>query len=413
MRRTWATIGTVGLGLGMAAAALVAACTEPLSEETDAGTTDADVRDTATPRDAAESDAARTPDTSTADSGAGDAGAVDAAEDGTTGDAGADASDAGPADASDSGTADASDASTPPRPTTATTLAGILDFDITATALAMRTAAGMSTCALPACATVTGPFALGATNDPFAVAGTKIYFVSFGSGTLSRDIYSINLDGTGKARNAPNHIWNGSMTLYALDGSQTNVRAMFRAVPTVGNGRFETRLVTANPPGPNMDRIGRPTATMHSNVGATVSYGPPQNITGSNLMPAQMSTTGANIPVPATTPTSIAVSERGAGVMYPAVVILRNGNLEACPTAADCAAWTNLGALGSVYNLDGTHLYVGTATGLSRCTLQEIATAGTCTLAPHVTGEAVEAPILLTATEVWYRSGANVRRVAK
>lgn len=405
MRRTWATIGTVGLGLGMAAAALVAACTEPLAEETDAGTTDADVRDTSTPRDAAGSDGAQAPDTSTTDAGAEDTGATDAAADGTTGDSGADASDAG--------TADAADASTPPRPTTATTLAGILDFDMTGTALAMRTAAGMSTCALPACATVTGPFALGATNDPFAVAGNKIYFVSFGSSPQTKDLYSINLDGTGKTRNAPNLIWTGSMTLYALDGGQSNVRAMFRAVPTVGNGRFETRLAQATPAAPNTDRIGRPTPTMHSNVGATVSYGPPQNITGSNLMPAQMSTTGAAVPVPATAPSAIAVSERGAGVTYPAVVILRNGNLEACPTAADCAAWTNLGALGSVYNLDGTHLYVGTATGLSRCTLQEIATAGTCTLAPHVTGEAVEAPILLTATEVWYRSGDNVRRVAK
>jgi hypothetical protein len=406
MGRRWATIGTLGLGIGIgiAAAALVAACTEPLVEEADAGAADAGTGDTSTRPDARTEDGASAPDTSTSDAGAGDA-----TSDGTTGDSGADASDAGSTDA-----ADAADATTPPpRPTTTTTLAGILDFDMTGSALAMRTAAGMSTCALPACAAVTGPFALNATNDAFAVAGTKIYFVSFGSSAQTRDLYSINLDGTGNARNAPNLIWTGSMSLYALDGSQSNVRAMFRAAPPVGGGRFETRLASANPAAPNTDRIGRPTATMHSNVGATVSYGPAQNITGSNLMPAQMTTTGATLPVPATPPTAIAVSERGATVTYPAVVILRNGNLEACPTAADCAAWTNLGALGTVYNLDGTHLYVGSATGLSRCTLQEIATAGTCTLAPHVTGEPVEAPILLTSTEVWYRSGANVRRVGK
>jgi hypothetical protein len=407
MGRRWATIGTVGLGLGIAAAALVAACTEPLLEEADAGAADAGTGDTSARPDARTEDGASAPDTSTSDAGAGDA-----TPDGTTGDSGADASDAGSTDAADA--ADAADATAPPpRPTTTTTLAGILDFDMTGAALAMRTAAGMSTCALPACATVTGPFALNATNDAFAVAGTKIYFVSFGSSAQTRDLYSINLDGTGNARNAPNLIWTGSMSLYALDGSQSNVRAMFRAAPPVGGGRFETRLAQANPAAPNTDRIGRPTATMHSNVGATVSYGPAQNITGSNLMPAQMTTTGATLPVPATPPTAIAVSERGATVTYPAVVILRNGNLEACPTAADCAAWMNLGALGTVFNLDGTHLYVGSPTGLSRCTLQEIATAGTCTLAPHVTGEPVEAPILLTSTEVWYRSGANVRRVGK
>lgn len=409
MRRTLTTIGMAGLGLWVATSVGLGACSDSV-ETTDAGEGDA-TADSRPTEDSATGDSATAADTSTADVTNGDTGTVDSGSDGATADAMADVADA--ADAADAAMADAADASVPLKPGTVATLAGLLDFDLTSTALAMRTAGGMSTCALPGCAAVTGPFALAASNDPFAVAGSKIYYVSFGSSPQTRDLYSINLDGTGRARNTPNLVWTGSMTLYALEGGPSNVRAMFRAVPTVGGGRFETRNAFANPVAPNADRIGRPTATLHSNVGATVGYAPPQNITGANLLPAQMVTTGATVPLPATTPSSIAVSARGGDVTYPAVVILRNGELEACPTAADCAAWTNLGALGTVYNLDGVHLYVATATGLSRCTLQEIGTAGTCTLTPHVTGEIVEAPILLTPTEIWYRSGADVRHVAK
>ncbi len=408
--RALTTIGTAGLGLWIAVAVGLGACSDRPVEATDAGETDA-TADTQPNQDSATNDGATAADTSTADATKGDAGRVDAEVDGAITDATADANGADAADAASG--ADAADANVPLKPGTAATLAGLLDFDLTSNALAMRTAGGMSTCALPGCAAVTGPFALAASNDPFAVAGSKIYYVSFGSSPQTRDLYSIHLDGTGRARNTPNLVWTGSMTLYALEGGPSNVRAMFRAVPTVGGGRFETRNAFANPVAPNADRIGRPTATLHSNVGATVGYAPPQNITGANLLPAQMVTTGATVPLPATTPSSIAVSARGGDVTYPAVVILRNGELEACPTAADCATWTNLGALGTVYNLDGVHLYVATATGLSRCTLQEISIMGTCTLAPHVIGEIVEAPLLLTSTEIWYRSGADVRHIAK
>ncbi|MBL0193387.1 MAG: hypothetical protein IPQ09_04020 [Myxococcales bacterium] len=122
---------------------------------------------------------------------------------------------------------------------------------------------------------------------------------------------------------------------------------------------------------------------------------------------------GVSAPVPATPPTLVAVSAAGPTVPHPTVVVLRDGNVEACPLATPCLAWLNLGALGTILNLDDRHLYIGTPTGLSRCALSEIGTAGTCTLVPHGPVEAVEEPLYLTTTHAWYRSGTQVRRVLK
>ncbi|MBK6460868.1 MAG: hypothetical protein IPF92_07660 [Myxococcales bacterium] len=107
------------------------------------------------------------------------------------------------------------------------------------------------------------------------------------------------------------------------------------------------------------------------------------------------------------------MSAAGPTVPHPTVVVLRDGNVEACPLATPCLAWLNLGALGTILNLDDRHLYIGTPTGLSRCALAEIGTAGTCTLVPHGPVEAVEEPLYLTTTHAWYRSGTQVRRVLK
>jgi hypothetical protein len=116
---------------------------------------------------------------------------------------------------------------------------------------------------------------------------------------------------------------------------------------------------------------------------------------------------------PATDPTALAISAMGATVPYPAVVVVRAGNVEVCPLATPCTAWINLGALGTTINMDGTHLYVGTATGLQRCALSEIGTVGTCTLAAFGPNEAVNAPLYLTSTAAWYRSGTRVQRIIK
>ncbi len=156
--------------------------------------------------------------------------------------------------------------------------------------------------------------------------------------------------------------------------------------------------------GANTARVARARDFYHSNKGGAVAY---------YLPSSPPSFTGVSAPVPATPPTLVAMSAAGPTVPHPTVVVLRGGNVEACPLATPCLAWLNLGPLGTILNLDDRHLYIGTPTGLARCALAEIGTAGTCTLVPHGPAEAVEEPLYLTTTHAWYRSGTQVRRVLK
>ncbi len=48
-----------------------------------------------------------------------------------------------------------------------------------------------------------------------------------------------------------------------------------------------------------------------------------------------------------------------------------------------------------------------------RCTQQEIGTLGTCTLAAAGPAEVVSAPLYLTTTDAWYRSGDRIRKIRK
>ena len=164
----------------------------------------------------------------------------------------------------------------------------------------------------------------------------------------------------------------------------------------------------------NSGRVARAAGPYHTNTGGAVAHYTP--VSRPTAPPAPLATAtfdGVAAPVPATGPTLVAVSAAGPTVPHPTVVVLRDGNVEACPLATPCLAWLNLGALGTILNLDDRHLYIGTPTGLSRCALAEIGTAGTCTLVPHGPAEAVEEPLYLTTTHAWYRSGTQVRRVLK
>lgn len=407
------TVVLSSVSLLLLSASTMAACTDTLGGAEDAGApeiADAEVGDTSKPSpDAARLDAAIDAN-KPSEGGLADANAD--VLDGATNDGAT--SDGATNDATTNDASDASDGAVPlPPVTTKATVVGLADFDFTDTHLVTRATAGFSVCTLPACADGAAIAGVNNLDNNFSIAGTKLYFLGFGMTTTARDLYSINFDGTGRAQRSPATVWNGSTTVYSFLGDATNVSFLLRAVPLVGGGRYQTLGITANPAAPNAHRVPRPTAYAHSNVGATVAYRPPQNPSGSAVIAPTMVTTGATVPLPVTAPTAIAVSARGATVTYPAVVILRNGSLEACPTAADCAAWVDLGALGTIFTMDGEHLYVGGPTGLARCTLTEIATLGTCTLKAHVTGEAVSPPLLVTATDVWFRSGDDVRRVAK
>lgn len=160
-------------------------------------------------------------------------------------------------------------------------------------------------------------------------------------------------------------------------------------------------------------RVARATGIYHTNIGGAVASYTPAHNPPPDGAPVPAAFNGVPAPIPTTRPTLVAVSANGPTVPHPTVVVLRDGNVEACPLANPCLAWLNLGALGTILNLDDQHLYIGTPTGLSRCALAEIGTAGTCTLVPHGPVEAVEEPLYLTTTHAWYRSGTQVRRVLK
>lgn len=74
--------------------------------------------------------------------------------------------------------------------------------------------------------------------------------------------------------------------------------------------------------------------------------------------------------------------------------------------------FTTVGTGATTINADAQHLYIGKATGLGRCALTEIQATNTCTLAP-MSADPVSAPLYITDTHVWYRSGTKVQRVVK
>ena len=102
----------------------------------------------------------------------------------------------------------------------------------------------------------------------------------------------------------------------------------------------------------------------------------------------------------------------GVNLPYPAVA-MRQGADFGVVRAGVPGFFFTLGTGATTITIDERYLYVGTPTGLGRCELSEIATLNTCTLAPLSTGEPVQAPLYLTATHAWYKSGTLVRRVAK
>ena len=300
-----------------------------------------------------------------------------------------------------------------PTPTTLADFPGLADFDFAGTTLVYRVAGDLFTCPLLSCSSGSLVPNVGARDVEFAVAGQKIFFIGYGSLATSRDIFSIQFDGTNRRRNQPSFEYLGSNSLSSLSGGVSDVRALFRSVPRLGRNIYENSLVTMRPNATNSGRIGRPTPNLHSSYGSNVVYFPAESHDGTTLTPPSIVTTGATVPTPVSPPSVVAVSPRGPSVLHPMVIVRRGLEIEACPTSADCTEWIPLGQLGRPITLDGEFLYVGRPDGLSRCTLAEIATVHRCTLSPLVDGEAVEAPLYLTVNYLYYRSGTRVRRVSK
>ena len=350
-------------------------------------------------------------DATTTDSDAGDASAlqdasVDAAEDA------ADASDAGPPVPA-------------VPPTVLANVPGLLDFDITDTKLATLVGTTVSVCALPGCAARTPVPAVVGKAGLFGMTSDRIVYyertttpVPPSPASQIDNAFTIAFDGTARVQvsnlqtvGVQNMVFAAHL---ALGMTTTSYGGTWVRPADLGRRTLFANIAIGNP-----HRVGRTTAFAHENVGANVFYLPEQqkfvvegNSSGA-FTPPVLTTTDVNVVLPPGVPVAIGTSERGPGVTYPMLVARIGAKLFACPTSTDCSAWIDLGALGTVFTLDADNLYFGDARGLSKCTLAEIATRGTCTPNRMLKDVLVEAPLLLRGTDVVWKSGAEVLSIPK
>lgn len=299
--------------------------------------------------------------------------------------------------------------------TTVFTTAGLTDFDINGTHLVYRTP-GFVHCTLPACADPT-TLAVNPAMRPdawFAGDDDLLYYAQGGGAAMPLDLASRTYANVaGPTVNLGTSSSSYSQNLVSFHRG-LNPMALVREVPKpLGGGRFQYNWGGRSG---NSFRTAQATGMRHNNGAALASYIPARQVApppGAGL-PSVFAITGhpgASAPKPATDPTIVAVSAPGGA--DPTVFVVRGGMLEACPLATPCVAWRNLGAMTSPFNVDATHLYVGTDTGLKRCALAEIGASSTCTLVAAGPNEAVSAPLYLTATDAWYLSGATIRTIPK
>lgn len=320
----------------------------------------------------------------------------------------------------DTGAGTASPTPTSP-PRTVVEIMGLDDFDFTDRRLAVRVAGVLSTCALPGCVGRTNVPNIGEQNGAFSIAGDRLYFSAKALGTNQDNVFSIAFDGTLRERRSSPMVAGGPasyLTMRSFAGGLTKVEQVVRWVRTDEAG-YRTVVETTSGSSANMARVGRPTRNSHENFGAAARFVAEQlpfvvseQNPSRDVVPASLAVTGASVP-PVVNPEAIAVSPRGPGVAHPMVVVLESGILKACPTEVDCTKWIELGPLARAFNLDAENLYLGDERGLSKCSLEEIATQRTCTPKPMVSGEPVSVPMYLTDSEVLYRSRNKVRAVPK
>lgn len=285
----------------------------------------------------------------------------------------------------------------------------VSNFDFNASNLVYRLSTGWYSCPLDNCVAPVGPFAVTTLSSPALGGNDRLYFSA--SAGPDFGLRSIGLDWTGNRAERDPSIY--QTVSYAIHTGHTNVLFVTREAPSA-SGPFATATFMLDA-AMNLSRVPRSNGYENSNFGGVFArYRPGSDPT--------FETSGAIVPVPPTQPQVLAVSERGPQAPYPAVVGAWYGHLWSCSTSgASCPAWTHLGAFASDRAIgnqtasilaDATHLYVGTAAGVGRCTLQEIVTRGTCTVVPRTTLP-FRAPLLATRTHVYFASGGRIVRFAK
>ncbi len=315
------------------------------------------------------------------------------------------------------------DAAVPP-PETLADIPNLGSFDFEGDTLAYRLAvAGPSevyTCTMPGCAASTALPSVMATHH--TVASGKVFYTGPGPSAVNKAaLHSIHLDGTGAAVVTDDAAYTGRIQVTNMFGGLARQVADTTRTPLVGvagTGVMET----------NVGRISSlPAASTHLHeVGDQSIRGSwPDLLMGTGTLPTLRNQGGCIgnclVGSMATTPrTSEGVPLANP---YVAVVVMSSlsSNIVVCDMkTTNCTGWNFIGRGFSV-NLDAKYLYIagfldgtaGTKRGIGRCTLAELSTLGTCTLAP-IAEELATGPIYLipglNPTHVIYRSGTRVRR---
>lgn len=298
---------------------------------------------------------------------------------------------------------------TPPPVRTVGTLGGLTDFDFDETTLVLASKSGMSTCAFDACS-APSPLS-GGPRAPlgFAVAGGRVYYDDARSAN-DHDLASVALDGSGARTEATYAPFTAGATFYSFHGGES-VYGLLRRTPMVDAGRFEHVFLSPATRVENGARVGRITPNVHTNRGARVQSIPAERPSVIRSEPWSFEVAGATVPKPASEPLAVGTSPsttRGA-VATQTVVIRRGEHLEACPLVdGRCDRWLDLGAVPGTFTLDDDALYVGNESGLFACGLADLASTQTCTFT-QLAEEPVSAPLYVTARELVYRRGSDVR----
>ncbi len=317
-------------------------------------------------------------------------------------------------------------------------LANLTHFDFEGSTLlyTVSTAATkVNTCTLPGCAdgaevpNVTMETASNRYFAPALVGGYIQYPVAMQSGSSWTVMAQRSLDGAtagasgtlGCARVgfAPSdpivYGAHGGVGFVGLYRCITNAQASYRA--------FDYRTASTGA-GTNPDRVGRGAASRHTNGDAVVTFTPgSQTYTPMGEMPQAPVMTGTHLGGtytggnrdPSTWPAELVTSPKSVGgvdIAHPTVAFrTAAGGLRIFRRASPYGTLV-LPHVVTTLNLDERYLYVGQPAGLGRCELSEIATRSTCTLSA-MTADAVQAPLYITPTHVWYRSGTRIRRATK
>jgi hypothetical protein len=307
------------------------------------------------------------------------------------------------------------------------------DFQGTTLVYTIRTA-DVYTCTVPGCAdgaTVPNITQSLASNRAFPVSvadGYIQYPVATAAGSVFTVAESRSLDGATAGPSATVTCTNrlGVPTSPPITASHSGVDGLSGLYKCITDERLGTAFSynwATIPGATRLDRVGRGSPSKHTNGDATATLVP-----GAQTIMPPSTTVQSNTNFVSTfgtflwgrsesraLPLELVTSPKSVGgvdITYPTVALRFANRVEVVRQGVAGNTLSVLAAAATTINIDDTHLYVGQATGLGRCELAEIATMNRCTLSP-VSADAVDAPLYLTATHAWYRSGTLVRRALK